>query len=73
MEDRRVRRTRERLRESLLALLGEKDLRAVTVKELTDRADVNRGTFYAHYRDIYDMLERMEEELFEEFTALLDA
>ena len=62
MEDRRLRRTRERLRESLLELLGEKDIRAVTVKELTDRADVNRGTFYSHYQDIYDMLDQLEAE-----------
>ena len=73
MEDRRLRRTRERLRESLLELLGEKDLRSVTVKELTDRADVNRGTFYSHYQDIYDMLDQLEAEVFGEFTALLDA
>ena len=73
MEDRRLRRTRERLRESLLELLGEKDIRAVTVKELTDRADVNRGTFYSHYQDIYDMLDQLEAEVFGEFTALLDA
>lgn len=35
----------------LVALLEEKDIREITVKELTQRADVNRGTFYVHYRD----------------------
>ena len=44
-QDRRVRRTKARLRQALTELLREKDLRSITVRELTDRADVNRGTF----------------------------
>lgn len=69
--DRRVRRTKASLRQALTELLGEKDVRAITVRELTDRADVNRGTFYAHYRDIYDMLEQNENELFHVLEDLL--
>ena len=69
--DRRVRRTRARLRQALTQLLGEKDLRSITVRELTDRADVNRGTFYAHYKDIYDMLEQYENQLFDDLNVLL--
>lgn len=34
---------------------------------------MNRGTFYAHYRDIYDLLEQTENELFQELEAVLDA
>ena len=60
--DRRVRRTREQLKRALTQLLLEKPVREITVRELTDRADVNRGTFYAHYTDLYDMLEQMENE-----------
>lgn len=71
--DRRVRRTRAQLRQALTQLLLEKELRSITVRELTDRADVNRGTFYAHYRDIYDLLEQTENELFQELEAVLDA
>ena len=56
--DRRVRRTRAQLRRALTELLEEKDIRSVTVRELTERADVNRGTFYAHYSDIYDLVEQ---------------
>ncbi len=70
-EDRRVRRTRARLRQALTQLLGEKELRCITVRELTQRADVNRGTFYAHYRDIYDMLEQYENQLFDALGELL--
>ena len=59
--DRRVRRTRAQLRQALTALLREKDLKDITVRELTDRADVNRGTFYSHYQDVYDMVFFLDE------------
>lgn len=71
--DRRVRRTRAQLRSALTELLGEKSVEEITVTELTERADVNRGTFYCHYKDIYDMLDQLEEETFREFTALMDS
>lgn len=71
-KDRRVRRTRACLRQALIELLGEKELRAITVSELTQRADVNRGTFYAHYQDIFDMLEQTVGELFRDLVALLE-
>lgn len=70
--DRRVRRTKARLRQAMTQLLLEKDLSSITVRELTDLADVNRGTFYTHYKDIYDMLEQIENEIFSELEELLD-
>ncbi len=71
--DRRVRKTKQLLQRSLAALLAEKPLSEITVKELTDRADVNRGTFYCHYRDIYDLKDQMEGELFEELVSVIDS
>lgn len=71
--DRRVRRTRARLRSALTELLKEKSVKEITVTELAQRADVNRGTFYCHYKDIGDMLDQLEEETFGEFTALMDS
>ena len=58
-QDRRVRRTRMRLQQAMLELLKEKDARSITVRELTQRADVNRGTFYAHYKDVFDLLKQV--------------
>lgn len=72
-QDRRVRRTRKRLQAALAALLQEKDLKDITVRELTELADVNRGTFYTHYKDLYDMREQMERELFQQLTEVLSA
>lgn len=54
--DRRVRRTRELLRNALLALILEQGYDRITVQDILDRADVGRSTFYAHYRDKDDLL-----------------
>lgn len=54
--DRRVRRTRQLLRDALLTLVHEKGYDRVTVQDIIDRADVGRSTFYAHYRDKDDLL-----------------
>lgn len=69
--DRRVRKTRRALKEALTQKLKEKPIQAITVREIADEVDINRGTFYQHYRDIYDMLGQIEAELFEEFDELL--
>lgn len=70
--DRRTRKTKQQLRQSLTELLAEKPLSKITVRELTERADVNRATFYGHYKDIYDMKDQIERELFEEFVSVID-
>jgi len=54
--DRRVHRTRRRLKEALLALMREKGYGRITVQELVDRADVARSTFYAHFDAKDDLL-----------------
>lgn len=70
--DRRVRKTRALLLKGLIQLMEEKDIKDISVKELSDLVDINRGTFYLHYNDIYDMLEKIEDELFLEFNDFLD-
>lgn len=54
--DRRVRRTRRRLKEALSELLIERDYDAITVREIANRADVGRSTFYAHFESKEDLL-----------------
>ncbi len=70
-ENRSVRNTKRRLREGLLSLLEQRPINEISVKELTALVDVNRGTFYFHYQDIYDMLWKIENEFFEEFDRKL--
>ena len=63
--DRRVRYTRMVLKQALLSLMLERPITRITVTEICERAEVNRATFYAHYADPYDLLARIENELFE--------
>ena len=69
-EDRRVRRTRKILTQALTELLQQKQVNEITVKELTDLADMNRGTFYLYYKDIYDMLDKIQDEMFRKLDAI---
>ncbi len=70
--DRRVRYSHQVIRQSLLELLAAKPLNQITVKEICDRADINRGTFYAYYRDPYDLMQRIEDDLVEEIMRALN-
>lgn len=70
-EDRRIRRTKKQLTEALAELLRQKPLKSITVNELTELADVNRGTFYLHYRNIYDMVDKIRGEIFERFNEII--
>ncbi len=69
--DQRVRLTKQMLQSTLLTLMRSKPISGITVKELCAAAGVNRGTFYAHYQDIYALLEEIEEEIVGEFRATL--
>ncbi|MEU3003307.1 TetR/AcrR family transcriptional regulator [Streptomyces sp. NPDC007020] len=72
-EDRRVRRTRAALRGALVELVLDKGFHAVTVEEITERADVGRATFYAHYRDKEDLLVGVVRDLAEDRERLQPA
>jgi AcrR family transcriptional regulator len=54
--DRRVARSKRRLKEALLALIDERDYEAITVGDITRRADVGRSTFYVHFTSKEDLL-----------------
>ena len=51
------------LREALIDLIDEKGLDAVTVGEISERAMINRATFYRHYQDKYEVADRQGKEL----------
>jgi AcrR family transcriptional regulator len=67
VEDLRVRRTRKLLQQALIEGTMEKGFAALTVRDITARAMVNRSTFYRHYLDKYDLLEQHLLELYEVF------
>ncbi|MDT2739657.1 TetR-like C-terminal domain-containing protein [Enterococcus canintestini] len=70
--DRRVRRTKKVLQESLAVLFNEKKLENITIRELTDYADVHRSTFYAHYEDIYALYTEIEDSVIEQLNQLIN-
>jgi len=70
-ENRKTRYTQMVLRESLIELMMEKPFSKITVTELCEKADINRTTFYSHYKDQYDLLLRIEEEPFAYFETML--
>ncbi|MBR3789044.1 MAG: TetR/AcrR family transcriptional regulator [Clostridia bacterium] len=69
--DRRVKRTKKLLRDSLFSLLQKKSINEITVTELTEVADINRATFYFYYTDIFDMLDQIQNEAYELFEDVL--
>lgn len=69
-KDKRVIRTKALLIRSLSALMKQKNIKDITVKELCEYADINRGTFYLHYKDIYNMLDSIEQELSDKFLQI---
>lgn len=64
-------RSRRLIREAFIDLLKEKDLDKITVTDIVTRADINRGTFYAHYQDIRAVIEQIENEILEKMLEFL--
>lgn len=72
-EDRRARRSRKLLKESLLELMKQKTFAEISVRDVTDAADMNRGTFYLHYSGTTELLQSVETDLLAELQALVNA
>ena len=68
--DRRVRKTKRQLRLALMKLMADKSIKDISVRELAAIADINRGTFYIHYKDVYDLLSSLEDELADGLVAV---
>ena len=72
--DRRIKRTRNLLGQALLELVREKKFEQITIQDITDRADLNRATFYLHYSSkeelLADSLEGYFDALVEQITAV---
>lgn len=69
-EDRRIIKSKTKIRQGLLELLKEKKLSSITVIELTSKASVNRKTFYNHYSGVYDVVHEMEDECLERIKVI---
>ena len=69
--DRRQLRTRRRIREAFISLVTEKGPEKLTVKELAQRADIDRKTFYLHYESISSVVEEMQNEFLSQIELLI--
>ena len=70
--DRRSRRSRRLLKQGLLELLREKPFSEITARSITERMDLNRGTFYLHYPDTTALMQSIEEDMLGEVQQLID-
>lgn len=70
--DARVRYTKMVIEESFLELLRQKPVSKITVTELCQKAQINRATFYKHYMDVPDLLEKLEEQLLEQIRSFFE-
>ncbi|ULL16551.1 TetR/AcrR family transcriptional regulator [Paenibacillus sp. H1-7] len=70
--DPRILRTRQLLKDALIDLLHEMEIEKITVNRIAERATINRVTFYLHYRDIPDMLEKMADDMIEDIQNALN-
>ena len=59
------------LRQGLTELLTEKPAKSISVREITERININRGTFYLYYKDVFDMIEQLENEMLEEYKDIV--
>ena len=65
-KDLRVRRTLTAIRKSFNELVLARDYREISITDLTERAGINRKTFYLHYTSLDDLIDEIEEEVSEE-------
>ncbi len=70
--DRRTMRTKRLIRNALSELIEESGYNNISITDITKKADINRGTFYLHYVDKYDLLEKIENEVIQELRDGID-
>ena len=69
MYEKKRRKTEKRIETSLLQLMKEQTFEAISIRQLIDLAEVNRSTFYRHYLDKYDLLEKIEDRLLDDLQS----
>lgn len=68
--DRRILKTQEALKRAVIELMAEKNFDDITIQDIADQANVNRGTIYLHYQDKYDLLDQIMENQINELKQM---
>ncbi len=69
--DRRIRKTKKAIRLAFAELLSQKDINEITVRDISDLADINRKTFYNYYSGIYQIVDEIENEIVLAYESIL--
>lgn len=64
--------TKIKIKQALTQLLHKKNLEEITVSDITRHSQINRGTFYLHYLDKYDLIEKLEKEILSNIQQIFD-
>ncbi|MDN6147046.1 MAG: TetR/AcrR family transcriptional regulator [Tetragenococcus koreensis] len=64
--------TKNKIKQALVQLLNKKNLEEITVSDITRNSQINRGTFYLHYLDKYDLIEKLEEDILTNIQQIFD-
>ena len=70
--DRRIKRTKAMMRDALMDLMDEVPFGNISAKDITNRADLNRATFYLHYNNVFELLDELENEIAGSFAQMLE-
>jgi AcrR family transcriptional regulator len=68
--DRRIAKSQEAIKTAVIELMSEKNFDDITIQEISDKANVSRGTIYLHYLDKYDLLDKLIAEHIEELRDI---
>ena len=71
MVQKRKTSTKEDIKEALIQLLSEERFDTISISKLCKRAGINRGTFYLHYQDKYQMVESLKKEIISQLSSCL--
>ena len=72
-QDRRAKRTAIQIKETMFSFMQKKAIHEITVSEICKACQINRATFYDHYRDVFDLVQDMEQDLLLALQELMDA
>lgn len=69
--DRRIAKTKKAIYRAFAQLLSEKNINDITIKDIADRADINRKTFYNYYDGIYELTDEIENKIIDSFEKVI--